>query len=88
MKYFWSTACGSLLVMSQSIPPAAWACAVCWGGNEKQAWAFAVSGYVLLGTPFLILGSIIGGAYLVQRRLQRQRQGQDRPGIPSPTAQV
>lgn len=70
----WSYGLSVLLWASSGSLGSVWACTVCWGGSEIQGRAFAVSGYVLLGTPFLLLGGLLGGALLLQKRIHRQRQ--------------
>ncbi len=77
MRYargLWSAVLSSLVMVSPGTILPAWACTVCWGGNATQGWAFAVSSYVLLGTPFLLVGIIVTGALLIQKRMQQQRR--------------
>ncbi|MGQ4809308.1 hypothetical protein NKDENANG_02724 [Candidatus Entotheonellaceae bacterium PAL068K] len=52
------------------LPMAAWACAVCWGGDDALAHGLNVSIMFLMSMPFLIGGSIIGTLYVAYKRAQ------------------
>jgi len=61
------------------LPVAAWACAVCWEGDDALARGLNVSILFLMSMPFLISGSIIGTLYVAYKRAQR-------PGWPRPVS--
>jgi hypothetical protein len=62
-----------LLGMTAVLPSAAWACAVCWGGDDPLGRGLNVSVLFLMSMPFLIGGSIIGILFAAQKRAQGQR---------------
>lgn len=55
------------------LPAAAWACPICWGGDDALARGMNVSILFLASMPFLIVGSIIGVLFVAYRRAQGQR---------------
>ncbi len=56
------------------LPAAAWACAVCWEGDDALARGMNSSILFLMSMPFLIFGAIFGTVYLAHKRAQ-QRAG-------------
>ena len=62
-----------LLGMTAMLPSVAWACAVCWGGDDPLGRGLNVSILFLMSMPFLIGGSIIGVLFVAQKRAQGQR---------------
>jgi len=53
------------------LPVAAWACAVCFEGDDALARGMNISILFLMSMPFTIFGSIFGAVYLTQKRAQR-----------------
>ena len=53
------------------LPVAAWACAVCFEGDDALARGLNTSILFLMSMPFAIFGSIFGAVYLTQKRAQR-----------------
>ena len=54
------------------LPVAAWACAVCFDGDDALARGLNVSILFLLSMPYAIVGAICSTVYLAYRRAQRQ----------------
>jgi hypothetical protein len=54
------------------LPVAAWACAVCFEGDDALARGLDVSILFLLSMPYAIVGTICSAVYLVHKRAQRQ----------------
>ena len=52
------------------LPAAAWACAVCFEGDDALARGLNMSILFLMSMPFTIFGSIFGAVYLMQKRGQ------------------
>jgi hypothetical protein len=55
------------------LPAAAWACPICWGGDDALAHSMNISILFLMSMPFLIGGSIIGVLFVAYKRAQGQR---------------
>ena len=53
------------------LPVAAWACAVCFEGDDALARGLNMSILFLMSMPFVIFGSIFGTVYIAQKRAQR-----------------
>ena len=53
------------------LPVAAWACAVCFEGDDALARGLNMSILFLMSMPFAIFGSIFGAVYLMHKRAQR-----------------
>ena len=53
------------------LPVAAWACAVCFEGDDALARGLNMSILFLMSMPFVIFGSIFGTVYITYRRAQR-----------------
>ena len=54
------------------LPVAAWACAVCFEGDDALARGLNMSILFLMSMPFAIFGSIFGTVYLTYKRAQRR----------------
>ena len=54
------------------LPVAAWACAVCFEGDDALARGLNMSILFLMSMPFTIFGAIFGAVYFTQKRAQRQ----------------
>lgn len=54
------------------LPVAAWACAVCFEGDDALARGLNTSILFLMSMPFAIFGSIFGTVYITYKRTQRQ----------------
>jgi len=63
---------GTMAVIGM-LPAAAYACPVCWGGDDALAYAMNMSILFLASMPFLIVGSIGGVLFVAYRRAQGQR---------------
>ena len=59
-----------------------WACAVCVSGNDTGADGYNASVLFLMSTPYLVVGSIAGGLFLMVRRAA-QRNGTPAGAAPS-----
>ena len=53
------------------LPVAAWACAVCFEGDDALARGLNMSILFLMSMPFVIFGSIFSTVYFAQKRAQR-----------------
>jgi hypothetical protein len=69
----WGQVCCGILAGVGGLPAAAWACAVCWGGDDGLAHGMHVSILFLMSMPFFIAGSIFGVIYMAHLRAQGQR---------------
>jgi hypothetical protein len=56
----------------------AWACAVCWGGDDALARGLTASVMFLMSMPFIVGGSIIGILYVAYQRAR----GEPWPYVP------
>ena len=54
------------------LPAAAWACAVCFEGDDALARGLNMSILFLMSMPFAIFGSIFGTVYIAYKRAQRR----------------
>ena len=54
------------------LPVTAWACAVCFEGDDALARGLNMSILFLMSMPFAIFGSIFGTVYITYRRAQRR----------------
>jgi predicted Na+-dependent transporter len=54
------------------LPAAAWACAVCFEGDDALARGLNMSILFLMSMPFAIFGSIFGTVYITYKRAQRR----------------
>ena len=61
---------GLAMVMAL-LPVAAWACAVCFEGDDALARGLNMSILFLMSMPFAIFGSIFGTVYITYKRAQR-----------------
>jgi hypothetical protein len=56
-------------------PATSWACAVCFGGDgDPLTEGFNASVLFLMATPYLVVGSIVGGLIFHYRRTLKQRE--------------
>jgi hypothetical protein len=53
------------------LPVAAWACAVCFDGDDALARGLNVSILFLLSMPYVIVGALCSAVYLAHQRAQR-----------------
>jgi predicted Na+-dependent transporter len=53
------------------LPVAAWACAVCFEGDDALARGLNMSILFLMSMPFVIFGSIFGAVYITYKRAQK-----------------
>lgn len=68
----WGTRIGGLATVLTLLPAAAWACAVCWDGDDALARGMNSSILFLMSMPFIIFGSIFSVVYLTQKRARKQ----------------
>jgi len=61
-----------LAVVLALCPVAAWACAVCFEGDDALARGLNMSILFLMSMPFLIFGSIFSTVYIAQKRTHKQ----------------
>jgi hypothetical protein len=54
------------------LPVTAWACAVCFEGDDALARGLNMSILFLMSMPFAIFGSIFGTVYITYKRAQRR----------------
>lgn len=52
----------------------AWACAVCFGGDDSVTEGFNASILFLMSTPYLVVGSIVGLLLFSYRRAIKRRE--------------
>lgn len=64
--------CGAIAVMGM-LPATAWACPICWGGDDALARSMNTSILFLASMPFLVVGSIIGVLFVAYKRAQGRR---------------
>ena len=55
-------------------PVAAWACAVCFEGDDALARGLNMSILFLMSMPFAIFGSIFSTVYIAYKRAQRHER--------------
>lgn len=75
---FWSVVATVLLSAAGPV----WACAVCFGDSDTAADGYNASVLFLMSTPYLVVGSIAGGLFLMVRRAA-QRNGTPVGAAPS-----
>ena len=69
--YRWGWRIVGLTTVMALLPVAAWACAVCFEGDDALARGLNMSILFLMSMPFAIFGSIFGTVYIAQKRAQR-----------------
>ena len=70
-RYRWGWRIVGLATVMALLPVAAWACAVCFEGDDALARGLNMSILFLMSMPFAIFGSIFGTVYLAHKRAQR-----------------
>ncbi|GIX49708.1 MAG: hypothetical protein KatS3mg131_3919 [Candidatus Tectimicrobiota bacterium] len=65
----WAVAWG---VAAWGIPQAAWACAVCWGGDDPLAQGLRAGIVFLMAMPFALGSAFAGILFVAHRRARRQ----------------
>jgi hypothetical protein len=69
--YRWGWRTIGLAMVIALLPVAAWACAVCFEGDDALARGLNTSILFLMSMPFVIFGSIFGTVYITYKRAQR-----------------
>ena len=69
--YRWGWRTVGLATVMALLPAAAWACAVCFEGDDALARGMNISILFLMSMPFVIFGSIFSTVYFAQKRAQR-----------------
>lgn len=69
--YRWGWRTLGLMIVLALFPVTAWACAVCFEGDDALARGLNMSILFLMSMPFTIFGSIFGTVYLLHRRTRR-----------------
>jgi len=69
--YRWGWGIVGLATVMAVLPVAAWACAVCFEGDDALARGLNMSILFLLSMPYAIVGAICSIVYLAYRRAQR-----------------
>ena len=69
--YRWGQRTTGLATVIVLLPVAAWACAVCFQGDDALARGLNTSILFLMSMPFVIFGSIFGTVYITYKRAQR-----------------
>ena len=70
--YRWGWRTIGLATVIALLPAAAWACAVCFEGDDALARGLNMSILFLMSMPFVIFGSIFGTVYITYKRDQRR----------------
>src|SRR5437773_4285266 len=70
--YRWGWRIVGLATIMALLPVAAWACSVCFEGDDALARGLNMSILFLMSMPFTIFGAIFGVVYFTQKRAQRQ----------------
>ena len=70
-RYRWGWGIVGLATVMAVLPVAAWACAVCFDGDDALARGLNMSILFLLSMPYAIVGAICSIVYLAYRRAQR-----------------
>ncbi len=70
--YRWGWRSVGLATVMALLPVAAWACAVCFEGDDALARGLNMSILFLMSMPFVIFGSIFSTVYIAQKRAQRR----------------
>ena len=71
-RYRWGWRILGLAVLIALLPVTAWACAVCFEGDDALARGLNMSILFLMSMPFAIFGSIFGTVYITYKRAQRR----------------
>ena len=69
--YRWGWRIVGLATVIALLPVAAWACAVCFEGDDALARGLNMSILFLMSMPFVIFGSIFSTVYITHKRAQR-----------------
>jgi predicted Na+-dependent transporter len=69
--YRWGWRTLGLAAVIALLPVTAWACAVCFEGDDALARGLNTSILFLMSMPFVIFGSIFGTVYITYKRAQR-----------------
>ena len=69
--YRWGWRIVGLATFIALLPVAAWACAVCFEGDDALARGLNMSILFLMSMPFAIFGSIFSTVYITQKRARR-----------------
>ena len=69
--YQWGRCALGLTMLIALLPAAAWACAVCFEGDDALARGLNMSILFLMSMPFAIFGSIFGTVYITHKRAQK-----------------
>ncbi len=73
LKIYLALMAGYIVLMH--VPAIAHACAVCWSGEgDPSADGFNSSVLFLMATPYLVVGSIVGGLVCSYRRAAAKRE--------------
>jgi len=70
--YRWGWRIMGLATVMALLPVAAWACAVCFAGDDALARGLNMSILFLMSMPFAIFGSIFGTVYIAYKRAKRR----------------
>ena len=70
--YRWGWRIVGLATVIALLPVAAWACAVCFEGDDALARGLNMSILFLMSMPFVIFGSIFSTVYITYKRAQRR----------------
>ena len=73
--YRWGRHTIGLATVITLLPVAAWACAVCFEGDDALARGLNISILFLMSMPFAIFGSIFGTVYITYKRAQKRGHG-------------
>lgn len=68
----WGRQIAGLTTVFTVLPVAAWACAVCWEGDDALARGLNSSILFLMSMPFIIFGSIFSTVYIAHKRAKKQ----------------
>ena len=69
--YRWGWRIVGLVAVMALLPVAAWACAVCFEGDDALARGLNMSILFLMSMPFAIFGSIFSTVYIAHKRAQK-----------------
>ena len=69
--YHWGWRIVGLAIVMALLPVAAWACAVCFEGDDALARGLNMSILFLMSMPFAIFGAIFSTVYIAQKHAQR-----------------
>jgi hypothetical protein len=69
--YRWGWRILGLVTFNALLPVTAWACAVCFEGDDALARGLNMSILFLMSMPFAIFGSIFGTVYITHKRAQK-----------------